>query len=305
MKKTLGSLICIVLAFLFSVSACPAGTEELSEDERPFTIVWMTDTQNFCHGENEVLASVRDWILASREEKNIVFVAHTGDVVDGFGDEKWNCANWFLLPVFDEIPGAIASGNHDISNDLKYQYFLRQDYAQKNILPEQSYMDGLAYYQVIETGATELLVFAYGYKVTGEVWDWTLDVMNEYPDATAVFLMHHGMELNGSLSGQAKQLEKNVVSKNPNARLLLSGHLRGTAFTEKDYVSERGEEYSFYAMMFNYQDDIKHGAGFLRTLTFDPVTRSVTVDTYSPYLDEHGYGKTPAEKDHFVLEYAF
>ena len=58
-------------------------------------------------------------------------------------------------------------------------------------------------------------------------------------------------------------------------------------------------------MMFNYQDDRKDGLGFMRLLTFDPMTRSITVRTYSPWFDRYGYSKAKPGEDAFVLENAF
>ena len=70
----------------------PEPTPEPTPTPGPFTIVWMSDTQNLSRHFPDVFNSMRDWILEQREALNIVFVAHTGDVVDGCSQHMWDTA---------------------------------------------------------------------------------------------------------------------------------------------------------------------------------------------------------------------
>lgn len=58
-------------------------------------------------------------------------------------------------------------------------------------------------------------------------------------------------------------------------------------------------------MMCNFQEDKEKGLGYLRLLTFDPVSRDISVVTYSPYYDLYTYGDLAEEDMQFVLTDAF
>ena len=60
----------------------------------------------------------------------------------------------------------------------------------------------------------------------------------------------------------------------------------------------------FTAIMYNLQLDRKKGAGYCTLLTFDPLTRSISFTSYSPYFDDYNYLDDP-RKETFVLENAF
>ena len=274
----------------------------------PFTVVWMSDTQNLSRHFPEVFNNMRDWILENREAQNIVFVAHTGDVVDGCSQFMWDAATEALMPVLNEIPAMVVSGNHDISNNNKYSLFANRPYAQAVQKPGQTFEDGQASYVTFEAGGDTFLVFGVGYDVRGaKLRDWITEVSAQYPDAIVLYVIHAGLQPDARFSGPARDLVYSVIQENPNARLMICGHQRGT-LRRTDLFDDDGdgtEERSFTTLMFNYQDDRTDGLGFMRLLSFDPVTRSITVRTYSPWFDQYGYKKAKPGEDAFVLENAF
>ena len=251
---------------------------------------------------------MRDWILEQKEALNIAFVAHTGDVVDGTSPLMWDRATEMLVPIFDEIPGMVVSGNHDITKELKTGLFSKRPYAQAVLKEGQTYEDGMAAYVTFEAGGDRFLVFGMGYNTRGyRMLRWVRSVADEYPDAIILFVMHFGLQPEGRFSGQAKELFENIFPDYPNARLLLCGHMRGT-LRRTDWFDDDGDgekERSFTTMMFNVQDDFKEGLGFLRILTFHPENRSIEVRTYSPYYDLWGYPQNEPDMDTFTLENAY
>ena len=56
-------------------------------------------------------------------------------------------------------------------------------------------------------------------------------------------------------------------------------------------------------MMYNIKD--YQQAGYLRLLRFDPATRNIKIDTYSPYLDRYYSVDKSEELADFVVEKAF
>ena len=286
----------------------PEPTETPVPIPTPFSIVWMSDTQNLSRDYPEVFFRMRDWILQEREALNIVYFVHTGDVVDACTEKMWANATEALMPILDTIPGMIASGNHDIGREEYQSFFYNRPYAKAVQKDGQKYNDGDAAYQLFTAGGDEFLIFGLGYAVRGPVErKWITDTMHAHPDAIVLYVMHYGLQEDNRYSGQARELFLDIVKDEPQARLLLCGHNAGS-FVHLDRVDDDcdgTEERSYYTLMFNTQDDTENGLGFLRILTFDPADRSIRVSTYSPWYDSWTYSGFTDEENSFVLEDAF
>jgi len=53
------------------------------------------------------------------------------------------------------------------------------------------------------------------------------------------------------------------------------------------------------SILADYQDSPHGGDGWLRLMTFSPSNNTISVETYSPYLDQHN----PTASSAFVLKY--
>lgn len=288
-------------------SPSPTPTPSPTPEPTPFTIAWMSDTQNLSRSFPEVFNSMRDWVLENREKQNIVFFAHTGDVVDALGPEMKKNAEEALTPVVEAIPGMIASGNHDQGPNGEHYWFVDRSYVKAVQKEGQTYLDGCAAYTTFEAAGEEFLVLGIGYNINTRFTAWVDRVISEHPGAIVIYVLHFGMEENGHLSGQAKKLFDTSIKNTPTARLMLCGHMRGSV-RRTDWFDDNGDgesERSFTSMMFNYQDDFTDGLGYLRLLTFYPVDRHIEVKTYSPWLDSWHYVKAAEGDDEFTLPDAF
>lgn len=97
--------------------------------EGAFTLVVIPDTQHYtgfgCKGalasdapvENQHLAAQVGWILTNREQENIVFVTHVGDIVEDNRREEWAVAKQHLDRLRGVVPFALNVGNHDMEPD--------------------------------------------------------------------------------------------------------------------------------------------------------------------------------------------
>ena len=289
-------------------SPTPEPTETPVPEPTPFSIVWMSDTQNLSRHDPDIFNQMRDWILQEKETRNIVFFVHTGDVVDGCSQFMWDAAADALMPILDEIPAMIVSGNHDISKNMVYSAFSKQPYAKAVQKDGQTFDGGKASYVTFEAAGDTFLVFGIGYEVRGaKLRKWIEEVREQHPHTVTLYVIHFALQPNGTFGGQAKDLVKTVVKDDPGARLMLCGHYRGTLRREERFDDDGDgvQERSFHTLMFNYQDDRTDGLGFMRILTFDPDTRSIEVSTYSPWLDRWGYVKAKEGEDAFVLPDAY
>ena len=93
-----------------------------------FTIIGIPDTQylvDVAEPYPDIYDSQTQWIVANKNDLNIVYVAHLGDVVQhGNGqDQEWQYANHSMsfledpstTNLADGIPYGVAVGNHDQS----------------------------------------------------------------------------------------------------------------------------------------------------------------------------------------------
>ena len=85
-------------------------------------IAALPDTQSYCSWGRIEFKKQIEWVLANAAEKNIVFVTHLGDVVDGGEDERqWAHALDALDPRLtqDWLPFSIVRGTTTIPEYFK------------------------------------------------------------------------------------------------------------------------------------------------------------------------------------------
>jgi hypothetical protein len=125
-------------------------------------------------------------------------------------------------------------------------------------------------------------------------------VLQQHRDRKAVFLTHEYLMpsysqdgRNGPLSNenarsQGQELFEKIVLPNENIFLTLSGHTHGVALNIKRDVGKPGR--TVVEMLANYQFfevDGERRTGHFRLLQFDVDNSEVSVNTYSPVLDDH------------------
>ena len=189
-----------------------AGTPEPT----PFTLVWMSDTQNISRNNPDVFDRLRDWILENREKENIQFVTHTGDVVDGMSPTMWENAANALVPIFETLPGMVVSGNHDVTKGGSQYYFNTQPYA-KVVQKEGQTYEGMAAYVTFRACDTDFLVFGINYGVI--CTDWMNQVIAQHPDHIVIVVMHKCLQEDGRFYTEANYIFQDVMPKWPNFRL--------------------------------------------------------------------------------------
>ncbi len=96
--------------------------------EQAFTIVIIPDTQSYkgkgCKATpdstdpvtNENLEEQVKWIREHRDDQNIVFVSHVGDIVDKNNAEQWAVAKQHLDTLRGVAPFSLTVGNHDMTS---------------------------------------------------------------------------------------------------------------------------------------------------------------------------------------------
>ena len=76
--------------------------------------------------------------------------------------------------------------------------------------------------------------------------------------------------------------------------MMLCGHVHKEARREDIYSG-----HTVHSILADYQEHPNGGNGWLRLMTFSPSNNTISVETYSPYLDKYNTGEESA----FTLTY--
>lgn len=290
---------------VFHVQISPLPTESMAPAptvpaKEPFSLLWFSDTQVYSYKYPEVFLAMTDWANSVYREYGSLAVVHTGDIVDNHNYARhWIHAENAILRLSGDLPFLCVAGNHDVGAS-EPDYTQYRAYGFCAVKDEaDTYLDGVCWSH--EFKAQNLLLVGIGWQTGTEYLDWVRERLLCYPNHTAILLVHSFLTDEGNLTATGKKLEQEILSRHPNVRLVLCGHNDGSALWSKTY--EEGQR-TVHAMMYNFQDDKKHGLGYVRVLMFHPETRNIAVTTYSPYLDDYNYHKEES-KDTFTLKNAF
>ena len=291
-----------VSAPVFTVPPTPSPTPvpTATPDPRPFSIFWYSDTQYYSYKHPEIFRKMTDWSVQNAGSYNALCVVHTGDIVDNHKYERhWHNAASALSTLKGHLPLYCVAGNHDVGAEtVDYTAYRSASFC--NVLDaKRVWENGIAWVQPLER--QRILLVGIGWQKDAPYLDWVLERLAEYPDYTAILLVHSFLEDNGTLTPNGKLLEQQLLPKATNLRLILCGHKDGSVRWQKTYDDNTR---TVNALMYNFQDDKKKGLGYLRILSFDPVARTIDVTTYSPYLDDYNY-YAEESLDTFTLFNAF
>jgi predicted phosphodiesterase len=193
-------------------------------------------------------------------------------------------------------------------------------------------------YHTFEANGEKILVMALEFGPRDEVIDWAESVVDAYPDYRAVLLTHAYMYDGGTwfdasvdpndLQGRTfdeirddevnriesiynpksygwatgandgRDLWEKLVRERENFSLVITGH----QFDERDgipyqlNVGDNGN--NVYQMLVDQQNRAQGGEGWIRLLEFSPDGTTVTVKSYSPYLNQWSY----ASDEYFTIQ---
>ncbi|MFJ4846336.1 metallophosphoesterase [Streptomyces sp. NPDC088733] len=182
--------------------------------------------------------------------------------------------------------------------------------------------DNQNHYDLFSAGGLDFVVVGLSYGVTREEAEWADSIFKRFPDRNGILLSHDYLAPSSNPNGRGapfsapdgSMLYKTVVQDNPNVFLILAGHEHGVGTNIKPRVGEVAHDvvelladYQFYTVSadrlglteiggYKPDDQLQFGASFFRMLQFDVKRSQLTVDTYSPLLDE--FGATEYDTDH-------
>ena len=253
-----------------------------------FTIVALPDTQMYSNNYPQIFQSQTQWIVANKDDLNIVFVTHEGDIVDYANvTAQWSNANAAMSVLDGQVPYGVLAGNHDM-------------YPSGNVSGTQMYntyfpytrYDGQSWYgghygttndnnfELFSASGVDFVIIhlQFQYNLPTLQANWVNNVLQTYGNRSAIIDAHYLLDNNSSFSSIGSQIF-NAVKGNPNLFLMLCGHIAGEYQRSDTY-----NNHTIYTLCADYQSRALGGSGYLRLLEFSPSTNTIHVKTYSPYL---------------------
>lgn len=268
----------------------PTATPLPTPEPESFTVAWIADTQFISSLYPDTLTRMLAWCAANADSRKIKLVLHTGDIVNDFESRRqWEDAGGDFALLSGKVPFLAVCGNHDVgTSTITYTRF-KKNIASLYPDPSILFDGGRGGYSIVESDGRKFLFLGTGWGYNDESIAYLNQVLKSHADCTAVLVLHSYLNENGSRTDGGDIIFENVVKKNANVRMVVCGHRDGAARHEEE-IDDNGDgtaDRTVHELLYNYQGErANDGGGFLRLLTFVPAAHSVSVETYSPPLDE-------------------
>jgi hypothetical protein len=271
-----------------------------------FSIIVLPDTQNEAQFFPQVMNAQTKWIVANAQARNIQMVLGVGDIVnDGASTAQQQNAD-AAIRVLDNasIPYMLAIGNHDYDGANPKsrsvtgfnQWFGPARYAGKSFykgnFPSGSNEN---FFGVLTIGGTQFLFIMLEFRPRSSSLDWAESILSANPGMEAIVVVHSFVRTNGTREdtcdtqdmppGNANgQQMWTRLRKHANVIMVLNGHFTGGTVAHRRDVGDNGNLVN--QIFADLQDFPNGGNGWLEIVTFHPASNSISVETYSPFLDQ-------------------
>jgi hypothetical protein len=275
-------------------------------NEGSFSAAWLTDTQYYTEPSGDVgpFLKMTDWLKRYQQERNILFMVHTGDITNRNTPTQWSRAGECIGVLDNVMPCFLAIGNHDMGPNGKgasrdTSHFNQTFRLADNPLTansicsvfEAGHLENAAYF--FDSGKWHLLVLSLEFATRPEVVDWADKVVSTYPDRKVILITHDyidyrsmvgradGMPLRANddpVEGHAasypiakvekicsaETIWKKLITKHENFILTLNGHY-GSESVDANGNVVRDVEY-----VSSYRIDKTEKGNFVHQIMFNP-----------------------------------
>lgn len=295
--------LCSLLATLVFLSALVPSA--LCQD---FSIVVLPDTQNEAQFFPSVLDSQTSWIVNNQNALNIQMVLGVGDIVNDGADSTQQANADAAVRLLDNagVPYMLAIGNHDYDGAAPKsgrsvvgfnQTFGPTRYA------GYSYYQGMFpsgsnenFYGVLTINGQQFLFLALEYRPRSTSLDWAESILNSNPSMQAIVVTHSYLLPTGKREDQCDTQDMPLPGNtdgtlmwerlrgHANVVMVLNGHFTNGNTSHRTDLGDNGNLVN--QIFTNFQTVANGGDGWLRIITFHPSSNTISVQTYSPFLNQ-------------------
>ncbi|GAA3475480.1 LamG-like jellyroll fold domain-containing protein [Streptomyces yanii] len=293
-------------------STAGSGNHRFDAESPRFALAVLPDTQYLFDADSadpEPLKETFHYLVAQRQEANIAFMTHLGDVTEHGSEEEIGLAADTFRTIHGKVPYSVLASNHDINSGTDDQ---RGDTAYLRAFGPQRFTsmstfggaspDGYNSYHVLQAAGHEWLVLALDWRASEKGLAWAQGVLDAHPTLPAILTTHDiaWAEDNGRahLSDNGQRLWDRIIRGNDQIFMALGGHYWPPGRT----VLTNDAGHDVHVHITNYQDRYYGGAGMVRLYSFDLVRNVVDVETFSPwFLARDPEKRTPLEAETIEL----
>jgi len=290
--------------------------------ERSFTIAVIPDTQGYRGSKtkaqskstapvtNPVFEAHTTWIAENIDAQRIVFVSHTGDIVDKNVPSQWAVALACMNRLHGRIPYAISVGNHDMTGSGDSSLF-------QGLFPASRYTDLPWYggsfkaaperlkasgcnansYQLISPEGVGLVILHLECNAPADVLQWADSILKKHSDRLGIVATHMDLgplqrpktnkgylsdpkgrmqwkKRHGARGMSPQQMWDTCYRKHPNLAIVFSGDQSRTTAMYLPLAGDHGN--TVHALLSDYTS-----SGPMRLYRFLPDEDTVQVITYN------------------------
>lgn len=255
---------------------------------------WMTDTQMYAQNSSEIYSQMTQWVADNREENDIVYGIHTGDIVNIATQEyQWAIADE-AHKIWDDagFPYGVLPGNHDVTTwdaagHSEYRKYFGEHRFGHNPWYGGTPNDNIEHYDVVSTPSADYLFLYLGMSITPATVAWANDVIQSHPDHNVIVGVHiYLLPYDGhDYEYQGRMVYEDIVAPNANVGMVLSGHNCAPVTRVQHPTPDR----TVYEVMMDPQCNPYGGDGYARFIDFDTDTSLMTHSTFSTRHDGTSY----------------
>lgn len=272
--------------------------------EREYSFAVVGDTQYMSRYNPEKLPTLYQWITNNSNSKKIKYVIGLGDITDQDVEEEWNNAKNSISIMDGYLEYSLVRGNHDVKqggelfdkNFAEDKDYVTQFETEGGFYEENSVVNT---YRTLTVGEVKYLLINLDYNPSSEVLCWASEVAAANPDCIGIVSTHAYLHSDGTRLTIGQKIWDEFVSKNPNIKLVLSGHVSSNDLMTTQIKAENGNTVT--QMLVDAQDYDKSlgGLGMVAMLYFSKDGTRFETEYYSTVLDR--YYKT---SNYFTVDFS-
>ncbi|XAH26223.1 LamG-like jellyroll fold domain-containing protein [Xylophilus sp. GW821-FHT01B05] len=246
------------------------------------------------------------WVADNAAKLNIPFLIHLGDVVDQVGKpEQWKVADTAMQVLeVAKVPYSILAGNHDVLNDVDYDFSPSTGTDTQRVLANEPYLQwfgtkraqrqstfgerdstGFHEYHTFKAQDQQFLVLSLSWRISDAGIAWARSVIAAHPTLPVILVNHQLLNIAPDAvspleTGYGKMLWEKLIRDNDQIFMTLNGHHHGGAhLTKTNDFGNPVEE-----MVVDYQMAYQGGNGLMRLYEFDLTNNLIKVLSFSPWV---------------------